>query len=145
MRWPRAALLAALATMGCAGRRATAPVAMPGAIELADEIADRAAHAITADARLERADSLYAPDAELIADGARRVVPPRYAGVSDAGQVSIGSSRVEVSGAFAWVVVEYRWFSAGQDLFREARATILFGRQPDGRWRISHAHSSTAR
>lgn len=145
MRWRSGALLFALGTMGCAGRPATPPAAMPGAVELADEIADRAAHAITADARLDRADSLYSSDAELIADGARRLIPPRYAGVSDAGQVSIGSSRVEVAGAFAWVLVEYRWFSAGQDRIREARATILFSRQADGRWRITHAHSSTAR
>lgn len=145
MRWPSVVLLVVLGTTDCARTQTAPPAAMPGAGELADEIAEHAAQALVADARLDRADSLYAPDAELIADGGRRPLPPRYAGIAGTGQVSIGSSRVEVAGAFAWVLIEYRWFSPGQDLIREARATILFGQQADGRWRIVHAHSSANR
>jgi len=143
MRWPSLVLPALLGAAGCA--RAPQPAALPNPGELADVIADRAALALASDARRDSADSLYSPDAELIADGARRTGPPRYAGIGDGGQVSVGSSRVEVSGAFAWVLIEYHWFSAAQDLIRQSNATILFSRQPDGRWRIDHAHSSTAR
>lgn len=145
MRWPEWFWLGLLVSAACAGTRPSPPVSLPAAAELADLIAERAALALAADARLDRADSLYSPDAEVIADGARRGAPPRFAGIARAGQVSVGSSRVEMAGTFAWVLVEYRWLSAAEDLVSEAHATIFFTRQPDGVWRITHIHSSGAR
>ena len=32
--------------------------------------------------------------------------------------------------------------ATGRDLIREAHATLVFARQPDGRWQVVHAHSS---
>lgn len=145
MRWPSSFGWLFLVSAACAGTGAAPPASAPRAVELADAIAERAALALAADARLERADSLYAGDSEIIADGARRTAPPRFSGIAAAGQVSVGSSRVEVSGSFAWVLMEYRWLSAAEDRAREANVTILFSRQADGQWRISHAHSSGVR
>jgi hypothetical protein len=146
MRWPRRASWLLLVSAACAGTRpAPAPAGAPRAVELADAIAERAALALAADARLERADSLYAEESEIIADGGRRTAPPRFAGIAAAGQVSVGSSRVEVAGSFAWVLMEYRWLAAAEDRASEAQVTILFSQQTDGQWRISHAHSSGVR
>lgn len=145
MRWPSAAALAWFTMAACAGARPGLPPAATGAAELADHLAERAAEALAADARLDRADSLYVQESEIIADGARRAGPPRFAGIAGRGQVSVGSSRVELAGAFALVLMEYRWLSAAEDLASEAHATVFFTRQADGRWRISHAHSSAER
>ncbi len=134
-----------LVSVACAGTSPAPPATAPRAAELADAIAERAAIALAADARLERADSLYAADAEVIADGGRRGSPPRFAGITAPGQVSVGSSRVEVAGSIAWVLMEYRWLAAAEDRASEAYVTIFFARQPDGQWRISHAHSSGGR
>lgn len=145
MPWPRRLGWLLLVSAACAGNRPAPPAGAPRAVELADAIAERAALALAADARLERADSLYAGDAEIIADGARRTAPPRFAGIATAGQVSVGSSRVEVAGSFAWVLMAYRWLSAAEDRASEAQVTMLFSQQTDGQWRISHAHSSGIR
>ncbi|HTS87686.1 MAG TPA: nuclear transport factor 2 family protein [Gemmatimonadales bacterium] len=145
---PSTALLAL--TLGCSR---TVPVVPPevaaatpppaAALSVADRIAELATTALQADARLESADSLYGPDVEIIADGQPRTMPPRYAGIQSGGQVAVGSTRVDVSGNFAWVLVEYRWLAADQNVIREGRATFVFSRAPgSGRWLIAHAHSS---
>lgn len=123
-----------------------AAVPPPQAQPIADVLAEVATAALVADARLEPADSLYNPDVEVIADGRRRTVPPRFAGVEAGGQVVVGSSRVDVSGSFAWALLEYRWLAPGQNLIREGRVTMVFALAPDGwTWRITHAHSSLVR
>lgn len=144
MRWtaPRIAFLAL--TAGC---HHPAPVMPPAPanfdVPVADRIAELATTALQADARLEPADSLYGPDVEIIADGQRRIAPPRYAGIDPGGQIAVGSTRVDVTGNFAWALVEYRWLAADQNLLREGRATFVFARAAgSGRWRIMHAHSS---
>lgn len=134
----------ALALTGCGGPPAP-PAPLPGGPsfhELADRLGERATLALVADGRLEPSDSLYAADAEVIAFGARRTAPPRFAGVEPGGLVAVGTSRVEVGAGLAWALVEYRWVATGRDLIREGRATLVFSRQPDGGWRIIHAHSS---
>ncbi len=125
-------------------RTAVAP--LPAEPSVADLLTELATAALAADARLDPADSLFDPDAEVIADGHRRTVPPRFAGVETGGQIVIGSSRVDVSGNFAWALLEYRWLAPGQNLIREGKATLVFARGADGRsWRITHAHSSLVR
>lgn len=146
MRWAeRVPLALLLGIASCTGGRAAglAPSPMAAAAhDLADQLGERATLALVADSRLERADSLYARDAEVIAQGQRRSAPPRFAGIEAGGEVAVGTTRVEVSGELAWTVVEYRWVATGRDLIREAHATLVFARQPDGRWQVVHAHSS---
>ncbi|HXW96132.1 MAG TPA: nuclear transport factor 2 family protein [Gemmatimonadales bacterium] len=142
MRWTAGSTaLLALAT-ACSRPAPTtgAVVALPPAADLLGEMATAA---LIADARLEAADSLYTQDAEIIAEGRRRMEPPRFAGIEAGGQVIVGSTRVDLSGNFGWALVEYRWLAADQNLLREGRATLVFVRAAGtGAWRITHAHSS---
>lgn len=102
--------------------------------------------AIAADARLETPDSVYAPDAEVIADGERRSGPPRFAGVGLHGRLVVGNSRTAVTGGFVWGSIDYRWMPGlPTDPVVPGRATIIIGKLRDGSWRILHLHSSTAR
>lgn len=147
MRWAeRVPLALLLGIAGCTGGRAAGLAPPPSAAavghDLADQLGERATLALAADSHLERADSLYARDAEVIAQGQRRSAPPRFAGIEAGGEVAVGTTRVEVSGELAWTLVEYRWVALGRDLIREAHATLVFARQPDGRWQVVHAHSS---
>jgi hypothetical protein len=116
------------------------------AAQLADHLTDLVTEALRADARFQPADSLYSPDALLVADGARRVTIPRFAGIERGGQVAVGSSQVEVTRTLAWVYVEYRWLAPSLNLAHEARATaLLVPNGTGGTWTIVHAHSSSLR
>jgi hypothetical protein len=101
--------------------------------------------ALRADARMERADTLYDPSAVIVADGERRAGVPRYAGVTANGQVVVGSSQVEVSRTFAWAYLEYRWLAPDQNLARVARLTVLLVPNRAGSYKILQAHSSSLR
>jgi hypothetical protein len=131
---------AALALTACAGH---IPPPHPTPQPSADVLSELASAALTADAHLDPADSLYLPGVEIIAEGRRRSAVPRFAGIEAQGQVVVGSTRVDMSGDFAWAVVEYRWLASGASTIREGRATLVFARTREGqRWRITHAHSS---
>jgi len=125
------------------------PSASPTATAAAD-LADAAGDAITAslqaDARGEDADSLYQPGAIIIADGHRRDLAPRYAGVEPGGAVAIGGMQVVVRDRLVWAVVDYRWYSTEDNVARQCQATVLLS-PPDGTrgFRIVHLHSSIAR
>jgi len=95
---------------------------------------------------MERADSLYSAAAQSIADGHYRTEPPRFAGLDEGGTLAVGSMQVVVRDSLVWAVVEYRWFSARNDIARQALATVLLS-PPHGTtgWKIIHTHSSTAR
>ncbi len=111
----------------------------------ADQLTELVTAALIADGRLESADSLYAPGAEILADGRRRNTLPRFAGVEAGGEVVVGSIRVDLTAAVAWTSVEYRWVAQQQNLIREGRATfVLIRSTSDGKWRVAQAHSSTA-
>jgi ketosteroid isomerase-like protein len=100
--------------------------------------------ALAADSRHEAADSLWDPDATVVANGQMRYGPPRFAGVGAGGQIAISSSRLEVRQSLVWVFLEYRWLSLPDGPAREAKATVLLTpRQDRGGWKIVHAHSST--
>jgi len=151
MPWPRrwsGAGFFLLALAGCASHPATPPVppapeTLAGRSSPADLVADLVSTALESDARMESADSLYAPGAVLVAEGRRRTTVPRYAAVEAGGQLVVSASRVEVTGAFAWADVEYRWMDTARNLLREARATFILSRGADGKtWKIVHAHSS---
>jgi hypothetical protein len=146
MRWTAADALLALAAAGCGATGAArnpSPAYSPGVIE--EPITAVIAAALDADRRLESADSLWAKDATVVANGELRTGPPRFAGVEAGGEVAISSSRLEVRQSLVWVYLEYRWLSMTSGLAREGKATILLTPRADGSgWRIVHAHSSTA-
>lgn len=140
------ALAVALALGGCTTTVTRTPVveaATPSSLE--EPITAVIAAALDADRRLEPADSLWDPDATIIAGGVERYAPPRFAGVEPGGEVAITSTRLDVRSALAWVYVEYRWISLNEAVAREGRATVLLVPRADGRgWKITHTHSSVA-
>lgn len=144
--------LAPVAGVGLAVLLAGCAAASAGPVLPADAAASEAAisavieAALEADARGEPGDTLYAPLAEVVREGALVGGWPRFAGVDTGGQTAVTSSRVEVGPALAWGTVEYRWVAADRQEVREGIATVLLVRLPGGGpWRIVHAHSSTPR
>lgn len=145
MRWLRIELIPALLlAAACAGQSPAGSPAPDPAV--ADQLAVLAAGALEADGSPMQVDTLYAVNAEIIANGHRRNGSPRFAGVGDRGRVVVGSTRVDVMGEFAWASVRYQWFSADENLITEGQATLVLLRQPGtSSWRIVHAHSSQGR
>jgi hypothetical protein len=142
MREPRLALF--LVAVSCAGQRMPEARTLGSASEIEiDRVVERA---IEADGRLELADSLYAPYATVIADGTVRRRAPRYAGVSEAGEIAITSTQLQTRGTTAWGSVEYRWTSDRSHRAQAGRASLVLVPTP-GRdsWWIVQAHSSTVR
>jgi hypothetical protein len=115
-----------------------------GASEI--EISQVVEQALQADARLEPAESLYAPYATVIGDGAVRRRPPRYAGVSEGGEIAITSTQLQTRGTTAWGSVEYRWMSDRSQRAQAGRASlVLVPAQGRNGWWIVQAHSSTVK
>jgi hypothetical protein len=134
--------VAAAALAGCAPPGPPPSVALsPSQIE--EPVTAAVAAALEADARREAADSLWDPEATVIANGELRDGPPRFAGLGIGGQVAMTTSRLDLRQWVAWMYLEYRWADLPAGVVREGRATILLSPGPDGRWRIVHAHSST--
>ncbi len=146
MRWTAISLPVGVLLAGCGPTHPVAlpvPVAATRSQTVADRLAELAGAVIEGDPIPGQVDSVFAPDADVIADGRRRSTAPRFAGIEAGGQVVVGSTRVDVAGGFAWALVEYRWIAPGQDRIREAWATLVFIPAPHGRgWRIAAAHSS---
>ncbi len=116
----------------------------PGAVE--EPVTAVLTAALRADSRGEPADSLWAADAAIVANGQVRSQPPRFAGVGQGGDIAITSSRLEVRQSLVWVYLEYRWLSLRDGAAAEGKATVLLTPRTDGLgWRIVHAHSSTPR
>lgn len=143
-RSPTAALAGLLLALGCTTRTVVEapPGVSPSAIE--EPITAVIAAALDADRRLEPADSLWDPEATIVAGGIQRYAPPRFAGIEPGGDVAITSSRLEVRQALVWVYLEYRWLSLSEAVAREGKATVLLSPRRDRPgWLIVHAHSST--
>lgn len=133
-----------LGMAGCASRPAGTGAALTAVPLITDDsLADLLTRALEADAALDPADPLYEEDAEVVANGERRFVPPRYAGIEPGGAVAVASSRVEFRGAIAWATVEYRWLSTSLARAAEGRGTFVLVADANGAWRIRHAHSSS--
>ena|SRR5882672_5665926 len=134
-------LIGALALVAaCASRtvlpRATDVAATPGEVQVLTRLA------VNLDAAGDRAaDTLYAPDAVVIANARARLAAPRLAGISSGGRVTVTATTETLEGRFAWVLVDYRWVNAEQRLAEAGRATFLFERRERG-WKIVHVHSS---
>jgi hypothetical protein len=122
----------------CARPRAT----IPAASGTTGQVEDIVRLALTLDAARDRAaDSLYAPEAIVVANARVRLSPPRFAVMGSAGRVTIAAATVTLHGTFAWAMVDYRWINPTQRQADAGRATFVLEERL-GRWRIIHAHSS---
>ena len=139
-------LAVVLAATACTTTVTQVPVIEPTTPSSVEEpVTTVIAAALDADRRLEPADSLWDPEATVVAGGVERYAPPRFAGVEPGGEVAVTSSRLDVRSGLAWVYVEYRWISLNEAVAREGRATVLLIPKQDGKgWRITHVHSSVA-
>jgi hypothetical protein len=129
-------------TRGSAAPAVTVPgVLSPGTVE--EPITAVLVAALEADRRLASADSLWDEDATVVANGALRDAPPRFAGVGAGGEVAITASRLEVRQSLVWMFLDYRWISVQEGVAREGKATVLLTPRESGGWKIVHLHSST--
>src|SRR5437867_8371112 len=104
----RGVVLAAVLGAACVSRavtpRGTAAAPTPGEIETIARLA------VTLDDQADRsADTLFAPDAVVVANARVRLAAPRLAGVGSGGQVTVTAATVTLEGRFAWVMLDYRW------------------------------------
>ena len=110
-----------------------------GTPELIQEIVREA---LVLDAAGDRAaDTLYAPEALVVANARTRFAAPRFAGVGYGGRVTVAASSVTLEGRFAWILADYRWIGSQRSQVEAGRATFICEQQPRG-WKIIHAHSS---
>src|SRR5438445_11210905 len=123
-------------------RRVGVPGAQPVAAGLPDQMQAIARQALTLDAAGDRAaDTLYAPEALVVANARTRFAAPRFAGVGYGGRVTVAASSVTLEGRFAWILADYRWIGSQRSQVEAGRATSICEQQPRG-WKIIHAHSS---
>lgn len=154
-RWPAARLAALLVAAGCGGG-APAPIAVqPAPADSAPPLAagpslgaavDAARRVVEAFVAAEAqhdlaADTLLAPEADFIMSGIVITRRPRLAAIVGRGTAVVEEARAGLAGAFAYVVVVYRFDSPSPGLRDRARGTFVLERRPAG-WRIRHAHSS---
>lgn len=117
----------------------TGPLTALGTPDLVQAMARQA---LVLDATGDRAaDTLYAPEAVVVANARVRLATPRFAGVGYGGRVTVAAANVTLEGRFAWVLVDYRWINAERGQAEAGRATFICEQKPRG-WRIVHAHSS---
>jgi len=126
---------------GCARRGPSRP-APRTAVGTPDRIDAIVRQALALDAAADRAaDTLYAPDALVVANARARLVAPRFAGVGYGGRVTVVAVTVTLEGRFAWVLLDYRWYNLAQNQAEAGRATFVCAQTAAG-WKIVHAHSS---
>lgn len=137
--------LAALVVVACVTRtrRGTPGVGAPAsALGTPEQIQTIARQALQLDATADRAaDTLYAPEALVVANARVRLAPPRFAGVGYGGRITVAAATVTLEGRFAWVMVDYRWINSQQQQAEAGRATFVCEEKGRG-WKIVHAHSS---
>jgi len=139
----RALLLAATLGAACVTRtRRLAPSGATAAVGTPDMVQEMARRALLLDAQGDRAaDTLYAPEALVVANARVRLGTPRFAGVGSGGRITVAGAAVTLEGRFAWVLVDYRWVSAERNQAEAGRATFVCEQKAKG-WRIVHVHSS---
>jgi hypothetical protein len=135
--------LALAALAGCVTRtQHVAPAAGAVALGTPELIQNMARQALLLDAAGDRAaDTLYAPEALVVANARTRFAAPRFAGVGYGGRVTVAAAAVTLEGRFAWVMVDYRWSNSERNQAEAGRATFVCEEKPRG-WKIVHVHSS---
>ena len=139
----RAVLLTAALGAACVTRtRRVAPSGATAALGTPDMVQEMARQALLLDANGDRAaDTLYAPEALVVANARVRLATPRFAGVGYGGRVTVAAAAVTLEGRFAWVLVDYRWINSERNQAEAGRATFVCEQKAKG-WRIGHVHSS---
>ena len=139
----RVLLLAATLGAACVTRsRRLAPSGATAAVGTPDMVQEMARQAVLLDAKGDRAaDTLYAPEALIVANTRMRLGTPRFAGVGLGGRATVAAAAVTLEGRFAWVLVDYRWLNSERNQAEAGRATFVCEQKPKG-WRIVHVHSS---
>jgi SnoaL-like domain len=138
-----ALLVAAVLLAGCVTRtRRLAPTGGLTALGTPELVEAIARQALILDASAARAaDTLYAPEALVIANARVRLAAPRFAGVGYGGRVTVATASATLEGRFAWIVVDYRWVNSQANQAEAGRATFVCEQRPSG-WKIEHVHSS---
>jgi len=139
----RALLVVATLGAACVTRsRRLAPSGATAAVGTPDMVQEMARQAVLLDAKGDRAaDTLYAPEALVVANARVRLGTPRFAGVGLGGRATVAAAAVTLEGRFAWVLVDYRWLNSERNQAEAGRATFVCEQKPKG-WRIVHVHSS---
>src|SRR5713226_7191838 len=138
MRARSATALAVLLVAGCVSRTRRAAVEPRTALGTPERVEAIVRQAVVLDAAADRgADSLYAPEAVVVANARIRFAAPRLAAVGVGGQVTITGVTVTLQGRFAWALVDYRWYNLPQRQVEAGRATFLCEARPSG-WQILH-------
>src|SRR2546430_17740791 len=104
----RAASLALTLFAACVThtRRVGVPGAQAVAAGLPEQMQAIARQALALDAAGDRAaDTLYAPDALVVANARVRFAAPRFAGVGYGGLVTVAAATVSPEGRFGWGMV----------------------------------------
>src|SRR3989441_3114859 len=137
---PLPLLLAALVVAACVRRtQHLAPAAGVAALGTPELIQEIVREALVLDAAGDRtADTLYAPEALVVANARARFAAPRFAGVGSGGKITVAAATVTLEGRFAWAMVDYRWVNLPQ---AEAGRATFICEQKAGAWKIIHAHS----
>src|SRR3977135_1814258 len=106
-------LVATLGTACVTRTRRLAPSGTATAAGTPDAIQEMARQAVLLDAKGDRAaDTLYAPEAVVLANARTRLGTPRFAGVGLGGRATVAAAAVTLEGRFAWVLVGYRWINS---------------------------------
>jgi ketosteroid isomerase-like protein len=97
---------------------------------------------VAAEARGDAAaDTLLLPGTDFVMGGIVITSRPRLAAFVGRGEASLEEAREGLSGAFAYVVVVYRFDGPTPALRERARGTFVLERRTAG-WRIRHVHTS---
>src|SRR3989442_9642394 len=122
----RALLLAATLGAACVTRtRRLAPSGATAAVGTPDMVQEMARRALLLDAQGDRAaDTLYAPEALVVANARVRLGTPRFAGVGYGGRITVAGAAVALGGPFSRVVGGYRGVRAERHHAEARRAPL---------------------
>lgn len=144
--WWSALLLVALA--GCAPGAPPAPtpnkqLANPDAENDVSLIIEAV---VVGDARGRSTDTLFAPSATIVANGASRFTNPRLAGVETGGLAAVTATEVNVRQDVAWASFDYRWFSEDKTQVRLGRGLmVLVPKRAGHGWAITALQTAQSR
>jgi hypothetical protein len=144
--WPFG--LAVALTLACAPSSAPAPA--PGT-RLANPDAENDVSLIieavvVGDARGRSTDTLFAPSATVVANGASRFTNPRLAGVETGGLSAVTATEVNVRENVAWATFDYRWFSEDKTQVRLGRGLmVLVPKRAGHGWAITALQTAQSR
>jgi len=101
---------------------------------------------VVGDPRGRSTDTLFAPSATVLANGATRFASPRLAGVETGGLSAVTASEVNVRENVAWATFDYRWFSEDKKQVRLGRGLMVLIPKRGGRgWVITALQTAQSR